>query len=138
MPKSVDTDLDDSNDEQERVVKKPQKAPKSLEFVDTDSSTEDEQEPVVRHLRKAPKIPKLVDTDSSINDEQGSTVKQPQKASKLLGIIDTGPDDEDPKETSPGLVHKELAKPAKRLLAANCTPAASYTHILTSGVRTGK
>ena len=78
IPKSVDTDLDDSNDEQERVVKKPQKASKSLEFVDTDSSTEDEQEPVARHLRKAPKMPKFVDIDSSINDEQGSTAKQPQ------------------------------------------------------------
>ena len=36
IPKFVDTNLDDSDDEQERVVKKPHKAPKSPEFVDTD------------------------------------------------------------------------------------------------------
>ena len=138
IPKFVDTDLDGSDDEQESVVKKPQKASKSPEFVDTDSSTEDAQEPVVRHLQKAPKIPKFVDIDSSIEDEQGPIVKQPQKASKTLGLIDTGPDDKDPQETSPGPVHKEPAKPVKRLPAANCTPTASCTHILTSGVRKGK
>ena len=135
ISKFVDTGLDNSDVEQERVVKKPQKAPKSPEFVDTDSSIKDEQKPVVRHLPKVRKIPKFIDKDSSIKDEQGPTVKQPQKASSTLGLIDTGPD---PQETSPGPVHKEPAKPAKSLPAANRTPTASCTHILTSTVRNGK
>ena len=41
-PGSIDTGLDDSDDEQGTAVKQPQKASKSPEFVDTDSSTEDE------------------------------------------------------------------------------------------------
>ena len=41
-PGSIDTGLDDSDDEQGPAVKQPQKASKSPEFVDTDSSTEDE------------------------------------------------------------------------------------------------
>ena len=88
IQKFVDTDLDDSDDEQERVVKKPRKAPKSPEFVDTDSSNEDEQEPVVRHLQKAPKIPKLVDTtlDDS-DDEQESVVKSPKKHQSLQSLL---------------------------------------------------
>ena len=39
IPKFVNADLDDSDDEKEYVVKKPQKAHKSPEFVDTDSGT---------------------------------------------------------------------------------------------------
>ena len=137
-PEFVYTDLDDSGDEQEPVVKKPQKASKIPKFVDIDSSTDDEQETVVKKPQKAPRPPEFVDTDSSIEDEQGPTVKQPQKASKALELIDTGPDDKDLQETSPGSVQKEPAKPAKRLPAANCTPAASCTHILASGIRKGK
>ena len=139
IPKFVDTNLDDSDDEQERVVKKPQKEPKSPEFVDTDlDDSGNEQEPVLKKPKKAPKSPEFVDTDSSTEDEQGPTVKQPQKVSKNLRLTDTGPDDKDAHETSPGPVHKEPVKPAKRLLAANCTSAASCTHILTSSVRKGK
>ena len=35
-------------------------------------------------------------------------------------------------------MHKEPTKSAKRLPATNCTPAASRTHILTSGIRKSK
>ena len=80
----------------------------------------------------------FVDTDSSTEDEQELIVKQPQKAPKIPGLIDTAPGDEDPQETSSGPVHKELAKPVKKLSAASCTPATSCTYILTSGVRKGK
>ena len=69
--------MDDSDDDQERVIEKPQKASKSPNFVDTDLGTEDEQEPAVRHLQKAPKTPKFVGTDSSIKDEQG-LIKNPR------------------------------------------------------------
>ena len=41
-PGSIDTGLDDSDDEQGTAVKQPQKASKSPEFADTDSSTKDE------------------------------------------------------------------------------------------------
>ena len=85
-------------------------------------STEDEQEPAVKKLQKASKIPKFVDTGSSTENEQGLTAKQPQKASKIH--------DENPQETS--LVHKELAKPEKKL------PDPSCTHIFTSRIRKGK
>ena len=43
-------------------------------------STEDEQDPVVKQPQKALKIPKFVDTGAGTEDEQGSTIKQPQKA----------------------------------------------------------
>ena len=65
--------------------KHPKKATKTSGFVDTDSDdTNDEQERVVKKLQKAPKPHEFVDTNSSTEDEQGSTVKQPQKASKIL------------------------------------------------------
>ena len=76
----------------------------------------------------------FVDTDSITEDEQEPTVKQSQKAPKIPGR----PGDEDPQETSPGLVNKESAKPAKKLPAASCTPATSCTYILMSGIRKGK
>ena len=60
------------------TVKHPQKAPKSPEFVDTDS--DDEKEPAVKQLQKASKTPVFVDLDSSTEDEQGPAVKHPQKA----------------------------------------------------------
>ena len=130
--------MDDPDDEQERVVKKPQKATKSPEFVDTDSSTKDEQELAVKQLQKAPKTPEFVDADSSTEDEQEPVVKHPQKAPKTPGFVDTSPDDEDPQETSPGSVQKEAAKPAKKLPATSCTLTTSCTHIPTSGIRKGK
>ena len=85
------------DNEQERVVKNPQKAPKTPEFVDTGPddekepavkcivmySTEDEQEPVVKKLQKASKIPKFVDTDPSTEDEQEPAVKKLHKGSKI-------------------------------------------------------
>ena len=52
-PEFVDTDSDDSDDEQDLAVKKLQKASKAPGFVDTDSSTEDEQGPAVKHPQKA-------------------------------------------------------------------------------------
>ena len=112
------------DDEQERIVKKPQKAPKTPEF-DTDlDDLDDEQEPIVKiikNLQKASTITKFVDTGPSAEDEQKPVVKKLQKASKIH--------DEDPQEISP--VHKESARPAKKL------PAASCTHILTSGISKG-
>ena len=51
-------------DEQERVVKQPQKSPKIPRFLDIDSSTEDEQESVVNYPKKAPKTPEFVYTGS--------------------------------------------------------------------------
>ena len=66
--------------------KHPKKATKPPGFVDTDSDdTNQEQERVVKKLQKAPKPHGFVDTNSSTEDEQGSTVKQPQKTSKILG-----------------------------------------------------
>ena len=65
-----------TENEQEPVVKQPQKIPKTPEFVDTDSDDSgDKQE---RQPKKASKIPKFVDTEV----EQEATVKQPQKALK--------------------------------------------------------
>ena len=95
-PEFVDTDLHDSDNEKQPVVRHLQKASKIPKFFDIDSSTDDEQETVVKKPKKTPRPPEFVDTDSSIEDEQGPTVKQPQKASKTLGLIDPGPDDKDP------------------------------------------
>ena len=56
------------------AVKKPQKAPKTPAFIDTDS--DDEQEPVVKQPQKAPKTSEFVDTDSDdTDDEQEPAVK---------------------------------------------------------------
>ena len=159
-----DTDLDDLDDEQEPIVKQFQKASKTSEC----SSTEDEQEPTVKQPQKAPKTPGSVDTDPddsdneqgpaanyqrymvmyNTKDEQEPAIKNLQKASTITKFVDTGPSaedeqkpvvkklqkaskihDEDPQEISP--VHKESARPAKKL------PAASCTHILTSGISKG-
>ena len=43
-------------------------------------STKDEQEPVIKQPQKASKIPKFVDTDPGTEDEQGPNIKQPKKA----------------------------------------------------------
>ena len=89
---------DDSQNEKTVVdrpaVRLPQKAPKSPEFVDTDSDTEDEQEPVVRHLQKASTIPKFIDIDSRTEDEQEPVVKKPQKAPKIPKFVDSSIKDE--------------------------------------------
>ena len=75
------------------VVKHPIKAPKTPEFVDTDSDdTDDEQEPAVKQFQKSSKTPESVDTDS--DDEQEPTVKHPQKAAKAPEFVDTDSDDE--------------------------------------------
>ena len=93
-PKPVDTDSDNSDDEQEPVVEQPKKVPKTPEFVDADSDDSgDEQEPVVEQLQKASKISEYSDNEQrlavnyqrcivmySTDDEQGSVMKQPQKA----------------------------------------------------------
>ena len=71
------------------AVKQPQKAPKTPEFVDTDSDTEDEQEPAVKQPPRAPKTPASVDTDSDTEDkeEQEPAVKQPRKVPKSSGPV---------------------------------------------------
>ena len=93
-PKPVDTDSDNSDDEQEPVVEQPKKVPKTPEFVDADSDDSgDEQEPVVEQLQKASKISEYSDNEQrlavnyqrcivmySTDDEQVSVIKQPQKA----------------------------------------------------------
>ena len=56
-----------TEDENEPLVKQPQKAPKYQELVNTnrdDSVTKDEQKPVVKQSPKSPKMPELVDTHS--------------------------------------------------------------------------
>ena len=88
-----------------------------------DSSTEDEQGPAVKHPKKASKSPEFVDTDPSTSLLL-PVVKHPQKTPKTPH--------EDPQKTSPGLMHKESTKPAKKI------PVASCTHILTSDIRKDK
>ena len=122
-PEFVDTDSDDTDDEQGPTVKQSQKAPKTPEFVDTDSSddSDNEQEPTVKHPQKVPKTPEFADTDSSndSDDDQEPTPKQPQKVSKIS----------DPQEAFlPSVI------PAK---IPNFT-AASCVCFLTKGVRRGK
>ena len=92
------------------AVRQPKKAPITLKFVDTDlDDSDDEQEPA-----------EFVYTDPNTSLLLPA-VKHPRKAPKT-----SGPDDEDPRKTSSGLVQREPAKPA------------SCTYILTSGVRKGK
>ena len=98
------------DNEQERVVKQPQKSPKTSEFLDTGS--DNEQGPAVNYHRCVVMY--------STEDEEEPAVKKLQKASKIH--------DEGPQETSPGEAHKESSKAAKMLSAASCTL------ILTSGV----
>ena len=67
--------VDDMDSEQGPTAKQPKKAPKTLEFVDTDSDdSDDEQEPTAKHPQKASKASGFVDTDTK--DEQG---QQPKK-----------------------------------------------------------
>ena len=92
-PESFDTDLDDSDDEQQRVVKKHQKAPKFPGFVNTDSSTENEQGTAVKHHQEPLKIPKFVDTDLDDSDDEqeriNPTPPPPPQKKKNPGSIDT-------------------------------------------------
>ena len=91
-------------DGKKTTTKQPQKAPKTPEFVDTDSddsddeqgpavkcivmySTENEQEPVVKQPQKIPKTPEFVDTDS--DDSGDKQERQPKKASKIPKFVDT-------------------------------------------------
>ena len=102
------------------LQRQPQKAPKTPEFVDTDSDdsgTENEEEPVLKQSQKAPKtLEFLIQTDDSDNEEE-----EPH-----------------PQKTSPGPLHKEPTKPAKKLSAASRNLVTSCTYILTSGIRKGK
>ena len=102
------------------LQRQPQKAPKTPEFVDTDSDdsgTENEEEPVLKQSQKAPKtLEFLIQTDDSDNEEE-----EPH-----------------PQKTSPGPLHRELTKPAKKLSAASRNLVTSCTYILTSGIRKGK
>ena len=80
----VDTDSDDSDNEQEPALEQSQKASKTTEFVDTNMDNEQEQQP-----NKAPKTPEYSDDEQglvvkcivmySTEDEQESTVKKLQK-----------------------------------------------------------
>ena len=121
-PEFVDTDSDDTDDEQEPTAKQPKKVLKTLEFVDTDSDDEPEQQPKKTSEYSDDEQVPAVNYQKCIvmcgtEDEQGPVVKQPQKALKI-------PDDEIPQETSP--------VPSKPKFAAGCT------YILTKGVRKGK
>ena len=102
------------------LQRQPQKAPKTPEFVDTDSDdsgTENEEEPALRQSQKAPKTLEFwIQTDDSDNEEE-----EPH-----------------PQKTSPGPLHRELTKPAKKLSAASRNLVTSCTYILTSGIRKGK
>ena len=102
------------------LQRQPQKAPKTPEFVDTDSDdsgTENEEEPALRQSQKAPKTLEFwIQTDDSDNEEE-----EPH-----------------PQKTSPGPLHKEPTKPAKKLSAASRNLVTSCTYILTSGIRKGK
>ena len=131
-PELVDTDSDDSDDEQEPVVEQPKKVPKTPEFVDTDSDDSDnDQEPVAEQLQKASKTPEYSDNEQipavnyqkcivmySTEDEQEPIVKQPQKASKI--------------QTMKALRKPTSLVPVKPKFAAGCT------YILTKGIRKGK
>ena len=75
-----------------RIQRQPQKQPKSLEFVETESDVSDdddeERKPIVKRIqtlpKKAPKSPKLVDTDpeeSGDDDEEEEPVLK--KATKV-------------------------------------------------------
>ena len=102
------------------TAKHLKKVPKTPGPVDTDSDDSDnDQEPVAEQLQKASKTPEYSDNEQvpavnyqkcivmySTEDEQEPIIKQPQKASKI-------PDNESPQETS--LV------PVKPKFAAGCT-----------------
>ena len=105
-PEFVDTDPDDSDDEQGRTAKLSQKASKALEFVDTGMDVEQERQP-----KKAPKTPEYSDDEqgSAVNyqrcmvtysteDGQESVVKQLQKASKMPKFVNTSSGTEDEQE----------------------------------------
>ena len=156
------------DDEQEHVVKQPQKSPKIPKFLDMDSSTEEEQESVVHYPKKAPKTPEFVDTglkneqEPAVNyqrcivmysteDEQELAIKKLQKASKIPRFVDTGSGTENEQELTikklqkPSKIHDEDPQetspgPAHKELAKppKKLPATSCTHILTSGVRKDK
>ena len=87
-PTFVDTDLYDSDDDQERVAEKPQESTKVPKFVNTDSDdSDDEQEPA---------------EFAYIDPSTSFLVKHPQKVSKTSGAHN-----EDPQKTSRGPVYKE-------------------------------
>ena len=155
----VDTDSDDSDDEQGPTTKQPQKASKASEFVNKGMDDEQGQQP-----KKAPKAPGYSGDEQgptvkcimmhSTEDGQEPSVKKLQKTSKILKFVDTGPGAEDeqgptvkkPQKASkiPGGSDDEssqktpLWEPTKKPPAIGRTPAVSSTHILTSGVRKGK
>ena len=97
------------------LQRQPQKAPKTPEFVDTDSDdsgTENEEEPVLKQSQKAPKtLEFLIQTDDSDNEEE---------------------------EPHPGPLHREPTKPAKKFSAASRNLVTSCTYIFTSGIRKAK
>ena len=65
------------------------KIQKNPEFVDTDSdNTDNEQETAAKQPQKAPKNPEFVDTYSGdMDDEKGPAVKQPKKVLKPLSLL---------------------------------------------------
>ena len=67
------------NDSQNEKTMVLEKVPKTPGFV---NDTDNEQGPTVKQPKKAPKTPEFVDTDSDdSDDEQEPTAKHPQKAS---------------------------------------------------------
>ena len=111
-PKKVSKPIDDSSKEEQRPKKADGKNVSTKAGKNSKGPVNKTTQP-----KKPPKSSELVDTDSDTEDEQEPVVKKRQKASKTLGLIDTGPNNKDPQETSPGSVHKEPAKPEKRLPA---------------------
>ena len=75
------------------MVKKPQKAPKTPEFVDTDSNdsdSKDESEPAVKLPEKVSKLPRFIDEEQRAKKASGSgdgkkaATKAGKKVKKIL------------------------------------------------------
>ena len=145
-PEFVDTDSDDTDNEQGSASKQLKKTLKTPEFFDTNSDdTDDEQE---RQPQKASKTSEYTDNEQepavkcivmySSEDEQEPAIKKLQKASKISNYLSTedeqGPTAKQPQKSPKILGSPASVKPAKipKFVTAGCT------HILTSGIRKAK
>ena len=127
-------------------AEKPAKAGDDLSVGSMEQQTVTER-PVVKLTKKAPKSPEFLDTDSDDSDtkdeeEQKPVVKQPQKVWMSLEWFEDDPTNEEEEPHSqrmfPGPLAKELIQSIKAPSAASHTTLTSCTHILTSGLREGK
>ena len=131
-------------------AEKPAKAGDDLSVGSMEQQTVTERPVVKRiHklTKKAPKSPEFVDTDSDDSDtkdeeEQKPVVKRPQKVWKSLEWFEDDPTNEEEEPHSqrmfPGPLAKELIQSVKAPSAASHTTVTPCTHILTSGLREGK